>query len=88
MIMSRSTDETGDVQPSRAELYGNWGISDDGNREKPSAPLISMLSNPGRWPAMGASPMRCSLSLLAAAMILAAPRRGSLSRRPTVWARP
>ena len=27
VIMSRSTDETGDVQPSRAELYKNWGIS-------------------------------------------------------------
>jgi sulfane dehydrogenase subunit SoxC len=27
VIMSRSTDETGDVQPSRAELYKSWGIS-------------------------------------------------------------
>jgi sulfane dehydrogenase subunit SoxC len=26
VIMSRSTDETGDVQPSRAELYKHWGI--------------------------------------------------------------
>jgi len=27
VLMSRSTDETGDVQPSRAELYKNWGIT-------------------------------------------------------------
>jgi sulfane dehydrogenase subunit SoxC len=26
VIMSRSTDDTGDVQPSRAELYEHWGI--------------------------------------------------------------
>jgi hypothetical protein len=31
--MSRSTDDTGDVQPSRAELYKNWGITD---LEKPA----------------------------------------------------
>src|SRR5262245_21393704 len=29
MLMSRSTDETGDVQPSRAELYKHWGIPDE-----------------------------------------------------------
>jgi sulfane dehydrogenase subunit SoxC len=28
VIMSRSTDETGDVQPSREELYRHWGIAD------------------------------------------------------------
>jgi sulfane dehydrogenase subunit SoxC len=28
MLMSRCTDETGDVQPSQAELYRNWGIAD------------------------------------------------------------
>ena len=28
VIMSRSTDETGDVQPSREELYRHWGIKD------------------------------------------------------------
>ena len=28
MLMSRSTDDTGDVQPSREELYRNWGITD------------------------------------------------------------
>ena len=27
VIMSRSTDDTGDVQPSRAELYKNWGVA-------------------------------------------------------------
>jgi sulfane dehydrogenase subunit SoxC len=26
MLVSRCTDERGDVQPSRAELYKNWGI--------------------------------------------------------------
>jgi sulfane dehydrogenase subunit SoxC len=29
VIMSRSTDETGDVQPTRAELYKNWGIPEE-----------------------------------------------------------
>ena len=33
VIMSRSTDESGDVQPSRAELYGNWGIPDGDSRK-------------------------------------------------------
>jgi sulfane dehydrogenase subunit SoxC len=33
MLMSRSTDETGDVQPSRAELYKNWGISDEESKK-------------------------------------------------------
>jgi sulfane dehydrogenase subunit SoxC len=28
MLMSRCTDETGDVQLSQAELYRNWGITD------------------------------------------------------------
>src|SRR5205085_9454229 len=45
-------------------------------RKSPPAPLISPPSNPGRWPAMGAYTMRCSLSLLASAMILAAPATG------------
>jgi hypothetical protein len=27
--MSRCTDERGEVQPSRAELYGYWGISEE-----------------------------------------------------------
>ena len=29
MLMSRSTDDTGDVQPTRAELYKNWGVPDE-----------------------------------------------------------
>jgi sulfane dehydrogenase subunit SoxC len=29
VIMSRSTDETGDVQPTRAELYKNWQIPEE-----------------------------------------------------------
>ena len=29
VIMSRCTDELGDVQPSRAELYRNWGFSEE-----------------------------------------------------------
>ena len=33
MLMSRSTDETGDVQPSRAELYKNWGIPDEDSKK-------------------------------------------------------
>jgi len=30
VIMSRSTDDTGDVQATKAALYKNWGIHDDG----------------------------------------------------------
>jgi sulfane dehydrogenase subunit SoxC len=29
VIQSRCTDDQGDVQPSRAELYNHWGIADD-----------------------------------------------------------
>jgi sulfane dehydrogenase subunit SoxC len=29
MLMSRSTDDQGDLQPSRAELYKNWGVPDE-----------------------------------------------------------
>jgi sulfane dehydrogenase subunit SoxC len=29
VIMSRSTDDQGDVQPTRAELYRNWGIPEE-----------------------------------------------------------
>src|SRR5712691_7894883 len=45
-------------------------------RKRPSAPFISMPSNPGGWPAMGVCTMRCSPSLLAFVMILAAPAAG------------
>jgi sulfane dehydrogenase subunit SoxC len=34
MLLSRCTDERGEVQPSRAELYKNWGIPQE-NLEKP-----------------------------------------------------
>ena len=34
MLLSRCTDERGEVQPSRAELYRNWGIPQE-NLEKP-----------------------------------------------------
>jgi sulfane dehydrogenase subunit SoxC len=33
VIQSRCTDDQGEVQPSRAELYKNWGIADT---EKPA----------------------------------------------------
>jgi hypothetical protein len=29
MLMSRATDDKGDVQLSRAELYKNWGVPDE-----------------------------------------------------------
>src|SRR5499427_3458575 len=45
-------------------------------RKSPSAPFIPIACSPGEWPAMGAYTMRCSLSLLAAALILAAPAAG------------
>jgi sulfane dehydrogenase subunit SoxC len=34
VLMSRCTDELDDVQPSRAELYRNWGVT-DGELDKP-----------------------------------------------------
>jgi sulfane dehydrogenase subunit SoxC len=34
VLLSRCTDERGEVQPSRAELYGNWGIPRE-DTEKP-----------------------------------------------------
>jgi sulfane dehydrogenase subunit SoxC len=33
MLMSRCTDDQGDVQPSRAELYKNWGIPDQDSQK-------------------------------------------------------
>jgi len=33
MLMSRSTDDQGDVQPSRAELYKNWGITGEDSQK-------------------------------------------------------
>lgn len=33
VIMSRCTDEVGEVQPSRAELYQYWGISEEESKK-------------------------------------------------------
>ena len=76
VLLSRCTDETGDVQPSRAELFAHWGISERGSSQNRTAPFISMPCSLGSWPATGACTMRCSVSLLASAMILAAPALG------------
>jgi sulfane dehydrogenase subunit SoxC len=35
VLMSRCTDERGEVQPSRAELYKNWGITGE-EAQKPN----------------------------------------------------
>jgi sulfane dehydrogenase subunit SoxC len=45
MLMSRSTDETGEVQPSRAELYKNWGISDE-ELQKPARAIHTNAIQP------------------------------------------
>jgi sulfane dehydrogenase subunit SoxC len=47
LIMSRSTDETGDVQPSRAELYKNWGITDE-EAKKPARAIHFNAMQPWR----------------------------------------
>ena len=54
VIQSRATDELNEVQPTRAELYKNWGIPER-RRSRPPAPSIPMPCSPGRSPAMGAS---------------------------------
>ena len=61
MLLSRCTDERGEVQPSRAELY-ETGASPARTRKNPSAPLISMPFNPGRLTSTAAYTMRCTLS--------------------------
>jgi len=33
MLISRCTDDQGDVQPSRAELYRNWGIAEQDSQK-------------------------------------------------------
>jgi sulfane dehydrogenase subunit SoxC len=33
MLMSRCTDDQGDIQPSRAELYRNWGIAEQDSQK-------------------------------------------------------
>jgi sulfane dehydrogenase subunit SoxC len=47
LIMSRSTDETGDVQPTRAELYKNWGITDE-EAKKPARAIHFNAMQPWR----------------------------------------
>jgi sulfane dehydrogenase subunit SoxC len=45
VIMSRSTDETGEVQPSRAELYKNWGIAEQ-DALKPARAIHTNMIQP------------------------------------------
>src|SRR5271154_3200619 len=52
------------------------GASPARTGKNPSAPLISTPFNPGRWHAMGAYKMRCTLNLLVPLVILAAPTVG------------
>src|SRR5215472_18161101 len=59
-----------------ARSCSRTGVSAKRIRKSPSAPFIPIACSPGEWPAMGAYTMRCSLSLLASAMILAAPATG------------
>jgi len=46
VIQSRCTDDQGDVQPSRAELYEHWGITDD--PEKPHRAIHFNAMQPWR----------------------------------------
>jgi sulfane dehydrogenase subunit SoxC len=46
-LMSRCTDELGEVQPSRAELYGNWGFS-AGESQKPARAIHFNAMQPWR----------------------------------------
>jgi hypothetical protein len=45
--MSRCTDELNEVQPSRAELYANWGISEEQSR-KPARAIHFNAMQPWR----------------------------------------
>jgi hypothetical protein len=45
--MSRCTDERGEVQPSRAELYKNWGIS-EAEMKKPARSIHNNMMQPWR----------------------------------------
>ena len=47
VIMSRCTDELGDVQPSRAELYRNWGFSEE-ESQKPNRAIHFNAMQPWR----------------------------------------
>jgi sulfane dehydrogenase subunit SoxC len=46
-LLSRCTDERGEVQPSRAELYKNWGISEE-EAKKPSRAIHFNAMQPWR----------------------------------------
>jgi sulfane dehydrogenase subunit SoxC len=45
MLMSRCTDEKGEVQPTRAELYRNWGIS-EADLQKPARAIHTNMIQP------------------------------------------
>jgi sulfane dehydrogenase subunit SoxC len=47
VLMSRCTDELGEVQPSRAELYKNWGISEEDSK-KPARAIHFNAMQPWR----------------------------------------
>jgi sulfane dehydrogenase subunit SoxC len=46
VIMSRCTDELDEVQPSRAELYANWGISEEESKKPPSRAIHTNAMQP------------------------------------------
>jgi sulfane dehydrogenase subunit SoxC len=47
VIVSRSTDELDEVQPSRAELYKHWGVSEEDSK-KPIRSIHSNMQQPWR----------------------------------------
>ncbi len=47
VLMSRCTDELGEVQPSRAELFKNWGFSDEESK-KPQRSIHTNAMQPWR----------------------------------------
>jgi hypothetical protein len=47
VIVSRSTDELDEVQPTRAELYKHWGIS-EADLKKPIRSIHSNMQQPWR----------------------------------------
>jgi sulfane dehydrogenase subunit SoxC len=47
VIMSRCTDELDEVQPSRAELYKNWGIAEE-EMKKPARSIHTNMMQPWR----------------------------------------
>jgi sulfane dehydrogenase subunit SoxC len=47
VIMSRTTDERGEVQPSRAELYNHWGLTEE-EAKKPARAIHFTAMQPWR----------------------------------------